>query len=282
MSFDQPTTSGKRTRSGRPIRNVARMGAPPGDSPDVKRLKILAGVQNGNGSSLKSHKFNKVYLREQGTYYDTDDPSILMIPLLTLQQVMDWATDATSAVEYDVMAVTFGDNSTAASANLAFALQECTHTEIETGRSLLETFLVGLAGSVKAKAVRESFTQDELRSQALSQWSSLVDNILDETVTRIGVPVLSQAGTTVHVAKGRMSLRTSLPDPWLLLLKAAINYSAFRGTKLMPACPPEVDDDDGPHTNTVQGMEMVRPQESFLSDSLQRGGFSHGHVIYGS
>ena len=68
-----------------------------------------------------------------------------------------------------------------------------------------------------------------------------------------------------------MSLATSLPDPWLLLLKAAINYSAFRGMKLMPACPPEVD--DAP-PNTSQGMEMEqRPQESFLSDALQRGGF---------
>jgi hypothetical protein len=131
-----------------------------------------------------------------------------MIPLLTLQQVMDWATDATSAFEYDVMAVTFGNNSTAASANLASALQECTHTEIETGRSLWGTFLLGLAGSVKTKAVRESFTQDELQSQALSQWSSsLVDNILDETVTRIGVPVLSQAGTVQQFMSRRVGCR---------------------------------------------------------------------------
>ena len=121
MSFGQPTATGSRTRSGRRIRNVERWGASPGDPPHVKRLKILAGVNNYNGSSLKSHKFNKVYLRDQGTYYDTDDPSILIIPLLTLQQVMDWATDATSAIEYDVMEVTFGNNSTDASANLAHA-----------------------------------------------------------------------------------------------------------------------------------------------------------------
>ena len=267
MSFGQPTATGRRTRSGRRIRNVARLGASPEDPPHVKRLKILAGVNNYNGSSLKSHKFNKVYLREQGTYYDTDDPSIL-IPLLTLQQVMDWATDATSAIEYDVMAVTFGDKSAVASANLAYALQECTPTEIEEGRRILVTFVLGLAGSVKTRAVRESFTQDELRSRALSRWSSLVDNILDGTVTRIGVPEPSQAGAAVHVAKGRMSLRTSLPDPWLLMLKAAINYSAFRGTTLMPACPPE-EEDDGP-PNTIQGMEMEQPQDSLLAESMQR------------
>lgn len=271
---------GKRFGRTRPRRKSS--GAPTGNSPAEKRLKMLAGVKNRNGSSLKSHKFNKVYLNRQETYYDTDDPSILIIPLLTLQQVMDWATDATSAIEYDVMAVTFGVNSSPASKSiLAFALQECTAGEIENGRSLLQTFLLGLAGLLKMNEVKESFTENELKShQALARWSSLVDHIVDGTVPKIGVPVLPQARAPVHVAKGRMSLRTSLPDPWLLLLKAAINYSAFRKTTLMPACPPELDDDGPP--NTIQGMEMEQPQESFLFDSLKRGGFSHGHILYDS
>ena len=53
-----------------------------------------------------------------------------------------------------------------------------------------------------------------------------------------------------------MTLGNSLPDPWLLLVKSAINYSAYRKAKLMPACPPsEDDDDDGEPPNTLQGAE---------------------------
>ena len=67
----------------------------------------MNGVKSKNGSSLKGHKFNKVYLHhDQGTYYDTDDPSILLIPLLDLQDVMNWATDEAHAIDYNVMAVT--------------------------------------------------------------------------------------------------------------------------------------------------------------------------------
>ena len=267
--FDQLTATGRRTRDGRLLRAVTRFGAPNEEPPKQKRLKILAGVENYNGSSLESHEYSKVFLEKQGQYYDTDDPSILIIPLLTLQQVMDWATDdTTSAIEYDVMAVTFGEKSEEASAILTHALHECTPSEIELGRSLLETFVVGLAGSLKSKAVKESFTEDDLQNPELYRWSSLVNNIVDGTVTRIDIPAQKQSDTAVHVAKGRMSLGTSLPDPWLLMLKAAINYSASRGTKLMPACPPE-EDDDGP-PNTIQGMEMEQPQESLLGDSLQR------------
>ena len=75
-----------------------------------------------------------------------------------------------------------------------------------------------------------------------------------------------------------MTTGNSLPDPLLLLVKSAINYSAFRKAKLMPACPPLVDDDVGP-PNTLQGDEEAAcgkggesPAEraSFLEDSLKR------------
>jgi hypothetical protein len=41
----------------------------------------------------------------------------------------------------------------------------------------------------------------------------------------------------------------------------------------MPACPPEVDDDDGP-PNKVQGMEMVRPKSLFIRFIAARGLFT--------
>ncbi|KAL3918678.1 MAG: hypothetical protein SGILL_004123 [Bacillariaceae sp.] len=274
-SFDaQPTTDATTQIGSKRKRNPPQRYGD--DPPKVKRLKILKGVKKKNGSSLKGNKFNKMYLHEQGTYYDKDDPAILLIPLLDLQDVMDWATDDSHMIDYDVMAVTFGSNSTTAARSiLAAALEECTPEEIELGRQNLEAFTKGLAFSIKTKPVRESFSGEELKLSSLATWSSHVTRIKQSTFNEIGVPMALPAArnteASFRIAKARMSLVTSLPDPWLLLLKAAINYSAFRQMKLMPACVPEKDEDP---PNTSQGMEAEpRPQESFLLDSLQRGGF---------
>ena len=62
-----------------------------------------------------------------------------------------------------------------------------------------------------------------------------------------------------------------MPDPRLLLLKAATNYLAYHKTMLLPSCPLILDEDGPP--NTLQGTEIENPQESFLLDALYRGGF---------
>lgn len=42
---------------------------------------------------------------------------------------------------------------------------------------------------------------------------------------------------TIQVAKGTFDIETScLPDPFLLMAKAAVNFSSLVGKKLMPAC----------------------------------------------
>ena len=83
-----------------------------------------------------------------------------------------------------------------------------------------------------------------------------------------------------------MTTGTSLPDPWLLLAKSAINYSASNGQNLMPACPPPESDSDSDDSsedfnsyqdqedntggNEEEPMDDVRAQ--FYHGALQRAG----------
>jgi hypothetical protein len=54
-----------------------------------------------------------------------------------------------------------------------------------------------------------------------------------------------------------MSLRTSLPDPFLVAVKAAVNYSAHCGCKLMPSCPNwDAETSSDGEVNTLQGVEI--------------------------
>ena len=258
----------------------------PGAS-NLKRRKILVGVKAGKRfTSLKGHKFNKLYCSAQKTYFDSEDPSMILVPCLSFDEVMNWASSEETATEYDCLAITFGAKRRRASKSvLSMVPGECSVHDIEEARKLLCTFIRGVAGCVKGNEVFESFKHKELnnpKNVSLFRWKKLVDEIKANPASQIGIPTIytGEVSNPVHVGKVRMTLGNSLPDPWLLLVKSAINYSASRDTKLMPACPPLEDEEEPP--NTTQGVDdglndtCVSDTEraSFLADSLNRGGLA--------
>lgn len=257
-----------------------------GGNSKLKRRKILVGVKAGKHfTSLKGHKFNKVYCSSQKMYFDSEDPSMLLVPCLPFDKVMDWASNKDTPIDYDCLVLTFGEKKRRAAQNvLQMVPGECSKEEIDDARELLTRFIKGVAGSLKDNDVLESFTKKELLNKkniSLLRWSKLVEEIKTNKRFRVGVPTEINWDVPVHVGKVRMTLGNSLPDPWLLLVKSAINYSAFRKAKLMPACPPSEDDDDSEPPNTLQGAEDAAcdkgaesPAErgSFFEDSLRRVG----------
>lgn len=238
------------TSSGRQRKKRRKLGSQPGS---LKRLKLLNGVRGKNNTSLKSHKYNKMYFKDQGVIYDTEDPSVLVIPLLRLDEIMGWSQEGNQA-PYNILTITFGTRIRRAGDALKCALQECTTEEIEHARELLEAFVKAVAASLKENDVFENFTESELNSASnasLMRWKQLVERIKGGLQATVEVPTRSVdvPAEPVHVAKSRLSVGNSLPDPWLVMVKAAINYSASNGTKLMPACQPPADDDGPPNTN---------------------------------
>ena len=199
---------------------------------------------------------------------------------------MDWASTKETAREFDCLVISFGNKKIRADINvLSNVPGECSEKEIEDARVLLSIFVKGVAACLKTKDVLESFSQKELNNAnnvSLCRWKKLVDEIKNSSRPQIGIPTAktseANSGGARHVGKVRMTLGTSLPDPWLLTIKGAINYSAFRGTTLMPACASLEDSDDEP-PNTTQGTEddaddasVESDRASFLADALSRGG----------
>ena len=144
---------------------------------------------------------------------------------------MDWASNKETAIEYDSLVLIFGEKkSRAAAAVLKRVPGECSKEEIDDARELLTKFIKGVAGSLKDNDVLESFMDKELKNRkntSLLRWSKLVEEIKTNKRSRVGVPTEINRDGPVHVGKVRMTLGNSLPDPWLLLVKSAINYSAF-------------------------------------------------------
>jgi hypothetical protein len=222
----------------------------PADNED--RLKLLNGVSEGNkrvpNTGLKHHKYNKMLLRSQQLVLDGDEPRIIIIPLLTVQEVREWNGRDT----YEVMAIPCGsDAAQGASDLLKFVGRFCSPEEIEKGRILLEAFTRGIASSIKQHNVTESFAPIELQGQRLVAWLALVSEIKGNRDAGVSLPqALPARGLPAKpVAKAEMSLRFSLPDPFLVAVKAAVCYSKLCGRTLMPACPEpgsdaSLDDDD--------------------------------------
>ena len=114
-----------------------------GGNSKLKRRKILVGVKAGNHfTSLKGHKFNKVYCSGQKVYFDSEDPSMLLVPCLPFDKVMDWASNKETAIDYDCLVLTFGEKKrSAAESVLQFVPGECSKEEIDAARDLLTKFI---------------------------------------------------------------------------------------------------------------------------------------------
>ena len=81
-----------------------------GGNTQTNRLKLQVGGKGDHHSiSLKGHKFNKMYWKLQGGHFDCDDPCVLVIPLLPMDQILDWTRSEEHAIGYDVAVFTFGE-----------------------------------------------------------------------------------------------------------------------------------------------------------------------------
>jgi hypothetical protein len=262
-----------------------RVGTP------LDRLKLLNGVKKRGsarrspGCGLKHHKYNKMYLERQKDFFDGNSPRLILVPVYGLEDLLNWnGTD-----EYDVMAITVGDRlgMVCSKKILEAAPLTCDRDDVETATELLKCFCKAIACSVRNDPVGESFEPAQLDANSapmtpLKKWAKL-KNQLEGKGASVGLPnILSDVDwANVKVAKARASRDTSLPDPFMMAIKAAVNFSAILGTKLMPACPEPCSDgssSDGEMNSTQQEDESQWPQNTRVEDlsSLIR---SFGHPV---
>jgi hypothetical protein len=169
------------------------------------------------------------------------------------------------------MAISCGDDAARCAQEILLTAREvCTQKEVEKGRVILDCFLKAIASSVKQHPVEESFEERQFQGQkniALIKWGRLKTE-LEAAGACVEVPVQMADfdWKAMHIAKARMSLNSSLPDPYLVAVKAAINYSAVCGKKLMPAySAPDCDNSSNGEVNTSQMQEDLDDARDFTS-----------------
>ena len=195
-----------------------------------KRLKLMNGVKTGNGkirlTGLKHHKFNKYYLERQREEYDSHPPKLAIFPIMDVDGVLGWD----GVTDYDVIAITFG-NSRQCHRNVlkdAFELGSVYRNKeevMENCRELVETFIKALSASLVRFRVEENISQGEGKKyRPMQLWRRLLNTIRTQRTCHVLSRMVGINWGDIKIACGKASRQFSLPDPFCLTVKGAINF----------------------------------------------------------
>jgi hypothetical protein len=215
-----------------------------------KRQKLLNGMEVKDrrlkDSGIKHSKYNKIHLFLQRQLLDSTPPALIIVPLLPLSTIKDW-----NGTPFDAMVLPCGGNARFAARGVLQNVRHCCdENEISNGIEVLHHFVKDIAESLIHDDPDVLDDVDTVagtsRDPSLVRWISLVKELRRSSRPSIQVPVLKNAlkWESLKVAKGTFDLKSCLPDPFLLAVKGAINFSSLVGTKLMPACPLDDSDSD--------------------------------------
>jgi hypothetical protein len=230
-----------------------------------------------DNTGIKHSAPNMIRLYFQAEYLDTD-PGLIIVPILTLDEVKAWeggpydalalAGEVREEVEGQGIAVTSDFPTVCERIKMTTeGGSEANHEEIETGRKLLTSFVLGMAYSL--------FRRSPDREQHLTQkqWTKLegyrrqfpadAKNVLVPAPNpnapeplRVRIVKFGSAtagvdggGDDATAAEGASKAKDKsdkkklhpAPDPLLLAVRAAINWSRRRGQPLLAAAEPQPD-----------------------------------------
>ncbi|CAB9497528.1 hypothetical protein SEMRO_21_G014750.1 [Seminavis robusta] len=147
-------------------------------------------------------------------------------PLLSLDDVMRWD----GVTPYSALFLPFGDRGHSAATDVLSKVREVS-TEREV-RAAVETLAV--------------FVKDIAESQSILDTDHDILEDFDETNGNCNhVSIVRWKALVRHLRQATVDLHDScLADTYLVAIKAAIEFSAHVGTKLMPDCPKYESDED--------------------------------------
>ena len=266
----------------------------------VRRLKLVNGVQEEKAhgkikrvkqSGLKHNKYNKLRLKMQANFFD-NAPFVLIIPILSLEQVLGWdettSADAASLRNnsYDVMICASGDKAKECYKEILRDYSgegtQCTNGEIRTATQLLSTFAKALATSTFNDEVMESMTDQNKRSIAVATILRRIEEARSAGHAKVMLPIVNNAvvGTNMNfrVAKAKVSKMTSLPDPYLVAVKAAANWFASQEQIMMPASSSYALDGSDSDSDSGYNDDWSQPQQACPHETLAKAQSVPGYV----
>jgi hypothetical protein len=237
--------------------DVARCVLGLGDNARITIQQTIHGTQRVLGQTrvpdtgIKYSLLNQIRLPGQAVFFD-QQPCVVIVPILTWDQVKAWNLE-----EYDAIVLAGAyKTTTAAQAYGGIQMPEprrgtlATIDEIKTACQLLSQTVQGLAFSLVHR--RRQRHQKSLKPAMRRLLQSVRENL--EKKGEIIVPMASREGEVdmrvgkvsfqAHAACAHADLAHVAPDPALLVMKAAINWTWRNDQQLLVTGERTEEDDD--------------------------------------
>ena len=155
---------------------------------------------------------------------------------------------------------------------------ECTVGDIVAATELLSIFALSIAMSTFHDSVMESMTEvDIAQVPSVGDVIATIDAAKDELCARFDLPSVKQsvallgptalAARGIRVAKAKVSKTTSLPDPYLVAVKAAVNWFAGRKQEMLAAA--SVYDSEHSDSDTDSGYNDLLSSPPPVDDPVE-------------
>jgi hypothetical protein len=236
-------------------------------APEVVQ-KLIHGCQSGDNSrrldhtGLKHLASNKIRLRGQKEYYDKLVPNVLIVPICNLVEAKNWNGEDYHAIvligakkEVNLMDIAGG-------IGMQQIHELATRDEIEKARELLTATLKGMAQALQKFKPNNAWAPF-LAEKHQAVLTKLLDNFPAEGTVMVptAMEVEEQDLKVCKIQFVKQGSREGhpAPDPLLLVVKAAINWSAFHNQRLLSGG--EVQDDD---TDNDSSYLSILAEEQYL------------------
>jgi hypothetical protein len=247
---------------------------------------IHGAVPAGGGgriahTGIKHSVTNKIRLPGQGDYFDRLS-CVLIVPVMTLNRAKRWDGEGYQAIvmvgppltnEVDPDGHPVNVQSICAAINLLNAGETARPGQIDSARTLLSHFVLGLAYSLLHRSGRFYHHMNE---NVRGEWNNLRTAFLQNAAAGVVVPARNRAGqpwrvrlVTFRGAAEAGNLHVA-PDPYLLTVKAAVNWSRRHNQQLLAAAEPQDDDEEIDDLSALDMQRFLAVQTDAARDELAR------------
>lgn len=199
---------------------------------------------------------------------------MIIQPALTVDKILSW----TPGTSYNVICMVAEDTSNQARVDYRQRFSACHDAPEKYVSRAVETlgvFVKSLANSLKnmqdfEELVRLARKQHNLEDGELLPLRANRNRLLTEKT--IICPVFSEA-KLVNSKVAIITLTHSIPDPYLLCVKAAVNWSNANDQKILPGCVYEYEDEESVDSS-IQLLDEVfglRSDDEEISDLDEEG-----------
>lgn len=215
-------------------------------------------------TGLKHCALNKIQLLGHDAY--DKHPYILLIPCLDEDSILGW----TPGQNYDIIGLVGScgrDNEVKMDHRQLFdKCRVASKENCKVAISSLRLFICGLAANLKRmegslqELVNLSNKHDRVPNNEMEELKVTWKHLQNQG--QIKIPVFSE-DKFIGVSIAERTLTQSIPDPYLVVVKAAVNWCNYHGQKVLPGCPYEYEDEeyDSCCASSAEGHEMHPPVE---------------------